>query len=230
MCHCVTTRCPCRRTLRPSASWSQRRPLSRLSSAPCKLSSGIRRVRVMSIDHAPCVPQQLCAIMCLLVSPCVTMRQLASPRVTSGEAKDLAGHLNVTRQRLEENEREKICLTEEKAHLERVRGRGGPLCEGHCHLVCTVLQAVTRLSSRGDETETAVQRLRTELDDTRQENTELISRVCVWWAESRTASDSTRQHSSRHLTSLDTRVWAYMYIPPTRHLPQVHSHTCNSTL
>ena len=44
-----------------------------------------------------------------------------SPRVTVGEVEDLKNHLHSTRQHLEENERNKLSLVEEKGHMERVR-------------------------------------------------------------------------------------------------------------
>lgn len=40
----------------------------------------------------------------------------------AGEVEDLTAHLQSTRQQLEENERVKLSLAEEKAHIERVRG------------------------------------------------------------------------------------------------------------
>lgn len=40
----------------------------------------------------------------------------------AGEVEDLAAHLQSTRQQLEENERIKLSLAEDKAHFERVRG------------------------------------------------------------------------------------------------------------
>ena len=56
------------------------------------------------------------------------------PCVTVGEVEDLKNHLHSTRQHLEENERTKLSLVEEKTHMERVRG--GIVCV--CVCVCVV--------------------------------------------------------------------------------------------
>ena len=43
-----------------------------------------------------------------------------SAGVTAGEVDDLTSHLNSTREQLEQNEREKLNLAEEKSYLQRV--------------------------------------------------------------------------------------------------------------
>lgn len=88
-------------------------------------------------------------------------------------------HLQSTRQQLEENERIKLSLAEEKAHVERVRDRERGKVERGNFVCCVSLQALSQMNVGRNEQENSLQKMRLALDDTRQENTELISKVCA---------------------------------------------------
>jgi chromosome segregation ATPase len=86
----------------------------------------------------------------------------ADIRKKTREVEDLKNHLHSTRQHLEENERTKLSLVEEKAHMERV---------------------MSQMSGHREEMERSLQKVKMALEDTHQENTELISKVTSQAAE-----------------------------------------------
>lgn len=92
---------------------------------------------------------------------------------------DLTAHLQSTRQQLEENERIKLSLAEDKAHIERVRHSTTGKRERVSFYVLCGLQTLSQMNGFRDELETSLQKTRLALEDTRQENTELISKVCA---------------------------------------------------
>lgn len=89
----------------------------------------------------------------------------------------MTARLQSTRHKLEEVEEIRLTLVEEKSQREKVGSVRDTSVAANSVLSVSPLQALFQVSSHREEMEVTIQRLKAALDDQRQENTELISKV-----------------------------------------------------